>query len=53
MFDTLNSMMRWFKEHFRDPVPGTPSTPRGSLTSRTPFTTQTPSMNMSSKLMTF
>ena len=22
MFHSLNSMMRWFKEHFRDPIPG-------------------------------
>lgn len=36
MFDSIGSLFRWFKEHFRDPIPGaTPSTPRG--TSRTPY----------------
>lgn len=25
-FHSLNSLMRWFKEHFRDPIPGKPST---------------------------
>lgn len=38
MFDSVNSLFRWFKEHFRDPIPGgTPSTPRGGITSRTPY----------------
>ncbi|XP_071442779.1 transcription elongation factor SPT6 isoform X2 [Hetaerina americana] len=32
MFDSLGSLFRWFKEHFRDPIPGTPSTPRGGTT---------------------
>lgn len=44
MFDSLGSLFRWFKEHFRDPVPGTPSTPRGAATNRTPY--QTPSINI-------
>lgn len=50
MFDNVNALFRWFKEHFRDPVPGqgTPSTPRGAMTSRTPYHT-TPGVNMSSK----
>lgn len=41
MFSRVNDMFRWFKEHFRDPLPGqsTPSTPRGAMTSRTPYTT--------------
>ncbi|XP_046421769.1 transcription elongation factor SPT6 [Neodiprion fabricii] len=49
MFDNVNSLFRWFKEHFRDPVPGqgTPSTPRGAMTSRTPYH-NTPGVNMSS-----
>lgn len=37
-FDSVGSLFRWFKEHFRDPIPGaTPSTPRGGMTSRTPY----------------
>ncbi len=38
-FDSLSSLMKWFKEHFRDPIPGgTPVTPGGGrLTSRTPY----------------
>lgn len=28
MFDTIGSLFKWFKEHFRDPIPGTPGTPR-------------------------
>ncbi|XP_077258460.1 transcription elongation factor SPT6 isoform X1 [Temnothorax americanus] len=41
MFGRVSDLLRWFKEHFRDPVPGqsTPSTPRGAMTSRTPYTT--------------
>lgn len=41
MFGRVNDLFRWFKEHFRDPVPGqaTPSTPRGAVTSRTPYHT--------------
>lgn len=27
-FHSLNSLMRWFKEHFRDPIPGTPASAR-------------------------
>ncbi|XP_029678136.1 transcription elongation factor SPT6 isoform X2 [Formica exsecta] len=40
MFGRVSDLLRWFKEHFRDPVPGqsTPSTPRGAMTSRTPYT---------------
>lgn len=39
-FDSVNSLLKWFKEHFRDPIPSaTPaSTPRGATSaSRTPF----------------
>lgn len=39
-FHSLNSLMRWFKEHFRDPVAGTPSR------SRTPMVGQTPSFSL-------
>ena len=35
-FETLSSLMKWFKEHFRDPIPGTPVTP-GRMTNRTPY----------------
>ncbi|XP_065344159.1 transcription elongation factor SPT6 [Cloeon dipterum] len=44
VFDSLNNLFKWFKEHFRDPTPGTPSTPRGS--NRTPFANQTPTLNV-------
>lgn len=45
MFDSINLLFRWFKEHFRDPIPGTPGTPR---VTRTPFHGgQTPSINLS------
>ncbi|XP_025986196.2 LOW QUALITY PROTEIN: transcription elongation factor SPT6 [Solenopsis invicta] len=41
MFGRVSHLLRWFKEHFRDAVPGQsiPSTPRGAMTSRTPYTT--------------
>lgn len=47
MFDSVGSLFKWFKEHFRDPVPGgvTPSTPRIN-SSRTSFQgNATPSFN--------
>ncbi|KAK6192106.1 hypothetical protein SNE40_003644 [Patella caerulea] len=42
-FHSLNSVVRWFKEHFRDPIPGTPMSMR--TPSRTPARTpaRTPS----------
>ncbi|CAN7987050.1 unnamed protein product [Ixodes hexagonus] len=49
MFHSVGSLFRWFKEHFRDPVPGTP----GSATNaRTPmgqssYIGATPSINIS------
>ncbi|XP_068086670.1 transcription elongation factor SPT6 [Anabrus simplex] len=46
LFYSLGALFRWFKEHFRDPVPGTPSTPRGNMTNRTPYHTATPSINI-------
>ena len=40
-FDSLSALLKWFKEHFRDAIPGgTPVTPGGGagrLTSRTPY----------------
>ncbi|XP_026284387.1 transcription elongation factor SPT6 isoform X1 [Frankliniella occidentalis] len=46
MFENLNALFKWFKEHFRDPIPGsTPSTPRAGMTSRTPFPA-TPNLSM-------
>ncbi|KAL1488885.1 hypothetical protein ABEB36_014678 [Hypothenemus hampei] len=51
MFDSVTSLFKWFKEHFRDPIPGgTPSTPRmGS--GRTPYqgAASTPFNNMNSE----
>lgn len=48
MFDNLNSFTKWFKEHYRDPLPSqTPmSTPRGS-TSRSSY--PTPGLSVHSK----
>ena len=28
-FETVGSLIKWFKEHFRDPIPGTPITTPG------------------------
>ncbi|XP_053682343.1 transcription elongation factor SPT6 isoform X2 [Sabethes cyaneus] len=37
-FDSVNSLLKWFKEHFRDPIPSPNSTPRGTTASlRTPY----------------
>ncbi|XP_076244162.1 transcription elongation factor SPT6 isoform X2 [Calliopsis andreniformis] len=46
MFSRVGDLVRWFKEHFRDPIPGqvTPGTPHGAITSRTPYN-GTPGMN--------
>merc|ERR1719410_455411 len=39
-FDSLSGLFKWFKEHFRDPIPGTPVTPRSlGGTQRTPYNT--------------
>ncbi|CAG0900948.1 unnamed protein product [Cyprideis torosa] len=43
VFESFNNFLRWFKEHFRDPIP---STPRAALSSRTPYTTHTPGGNL-------
>lgn len=49
LFHSITSLFRWFKEHFRDPIPGTPA----SVTSRTPmghssYIGNTPSINLAS-----
>ncbi|XP_003707816.2 transcription elongation factor SPT6 isoform X2 [Megachile rotundata] len=46
MFSRVNDLFRWFKEHFRDPIPGqsTPGTPHGAMTTRTPYN-GTPGVN--------
>ncbi|XP_054723966.1 LOW QUALITY PROTEIN: transcription elongation factor SPT6-like [Uloborus diversus] len=46
-FRSVNSLFRWFKEHFRDPIPGTPT----ALSVRTPmgqssYIGNTPSINL-------
>ncbi|XP_041456554.1 transcription elongation factor SPT6-like isoform X2 [Lytechinus variegatus] len=37
MFTTINSLHRWFKVHFRDPIPGMNVTPTPMSTHRTPM----------------
>jgi len=37
--DTLNLLMKWFKEHFREPVPGTPMASPAVRGNRTPYGT--------------
>ena len=38
MHDTLPLLVKWFKEHFRDPIPGTPvSASPGTQRHRTPY----------------
>jgi transcription elongation factor SPT6 len=48
LFDSVASLFKWFKEHFRDPIPGgmTPGTPRAG-SGRTPYqaTGTTPTFN--------
>jgi transcription elongation factor SPT6 len=45
VFDSIGSLFRWFKDNFREPIPGTPSTPRGAATNRTPYN-GTPNVNL-------
>lgn len=49
MFDNILSLMKWFKEHFREPPPvATPgSTPRGSSSARSSYAT--PGLSVHSK----
>uniref|UniRef100_A0A2C9LNX9 Spt6 SH2 domain-containing protein n=1 Tax=Biomphalaria glabrata TaxID=6526 RepID=A0A2C9LNX9_BIOGL len=43
IFKSVNSLIRWFKEHFRDPIPGTPSSRTPAMsTYTTPGAHQTP-----------
>lgn len=44
MFDSVGSLFKWFKEHFRDPIPGgaTPGTPRPGHNA---FGSATPNIN--------
>ncbi|OWF42541.1 Transcription elongation factor SPT6 [Mizuhopecten yessoensis] len=42
-FHSLNSLIRWFKEHFRDPIPGTPASARTPMVSSN---YATPSINL-------
>lgn len=54
IFETLGGLLKWFKEHFRDPIPGTPlaNTPRSVLNAtpynnpQTPYNRQTPMIGM-------
>ena len=46
IFETIPSLFRWFKDHFRDPVPQTPRA--AAAGGRTPFTPG-PGFNMSSE----
>ncbi|XP_055297233.1 transcription elongation factor SPT6 isoform X2 [Sitodiplosis mosellana] len=49
-FESLNSLLKWFKEHFKDPIPtATPSiTPRGSVASSTRSSFATPNITQTS-----
>jgi transcription elongation factor SPT6 len=47
MFENVNSLMKWFKDHYKDPLPvQTPSTPRGGSTTRS---YSTPGLSVHSK----
>lgn len=51
MFDSLDGLLKWFKEHFRDPIPtATPqlATPRGSVTTSSRTSFPTPALSQSS-----
>jgi transcription elongation factor SPT6 len=36
VFESLNSLLKWFKEHHRDPIPSTPGALSVPNTARTP-----------------
>lgn len=51
VFESLNSLLKWFKEHFKDPIPSatpTVATPRGSVTSSSRASFPTPALSQSS-----
>lgn len=50
MFESVNSLLKWFKEHFKDPLPGgTPmNTPKGSSTVSSRNSYATPALSNSS-----
>lgn len=51
VFESLNSLLKWFKEHFKDPPPSaTPQviTPRGSVTNSSRVSFPTPALSQSS-----
>lgn len=50
VFDSVGSLFRWFKDNFREPIPGTPSTPRGAATNRTPYH-GTPNVNLAGTVL--
>ncbi|XP_064461195.1 transcription elongation factor SPT6-like [Ornithodoros turicata] len=49
MFHSVGSLFRWFKEHFRDPIPGTPASTTNARTpmGQSSFIGATPSINIS------
>lgn len=56
IFPSLSSLLRWFKEHFRDPIPG--GTPQSMIGTRTPMGQSsfigagaTPSLNLASQYL--
>lgn len=51
VFESLNSLLKWFKEHFKDPIPSaTPTviTPHGSVTNSSRASFATPALSQSS-----
>lgn len=50
VFESINSFLKWFKEHFKDPLPGaTPlNTPKGGSTASSRNSYATPAMSNSS-----
>lgn len=49
VFEALSGLLKWFKEHYKDPIPGTPgsNTPHSVLGNRnTPYNPQTPMLGM-------
>ncbi|GIX89469.1 transcription elongation factor SPT6 [Caerostris darwini] len=46
MFRSVNSLLRWFKEHFRDPIPGTPSMSIHTPMGQSSYIGTTPCINL-------